>query len=331
MLCGEEKMKMSGYGFGGRLSAEFPSQVIVDVTEVCNLKCVHCPHENYVKTKEYGARFLDPALNEKMVNEVRRHGRGITQYIRYSSNGEPLLHRNIVQMIDCAVRHSGTTVTLTTNGTLLNQSAADKLLQTGIDIIDISVDAYKPDTYAAIRRGGSLSVTKNNILNLIRMRETASKRTKIVASFVEQTANASEAEDFEKYWKEMGADYVVIRRLHSFAGAKVEIAEQLRDKLHVRKPCLYPWERAVLNARGFLAFCPAGWTNKNEICDYRQNTIAETWKGQFYQQLRQAHLRNELYGFEMCDQCVDWQQVRWPEEGRSYADMVADFKLAEED
>src|SRR4030042_1863551 len=80
------------YGFYDRLKADFPSQIIVDITEVCNLACTHCPHPEFRKSKQYGARFLAPELNKKLVDEVRDYGQGLTQYIRYTSNGEPLLH-----------------------------------------------------------------------------------------------------------------------------------------------------------------------------------------------------------------------------------------------
>jgi hypothetical protein len=37
----------SPYGFYGRLKAEFPSQIIVDLSEVCYLECIHCPHPEF--------------------------------------------------------------------------------------------------------------------------------------------------------------------------------------------------------------------------------------------------------------------------------------------
>ena len=80
----EQSQKRSGsYGFQDRLKAEFPSQIVVDVTEVCNLACIHCPHPSFKMSPQYDKRFLDPALNSKMVDEVRDVGKGSTRYIRY--------------------------------------------------------------------------------------------------------------------------------------------------------------------------------------------------------------------------------------------------------
>ena len=93
--------------------------------------------------------------------------RGVTQYIRYSASGEPLLHPHLCEMLLYAVERSGVTVTLTTNGTLMNEERIGQLLLTGVDLIDISIDAHMPETYANIRVHGDLNVTRGNVLRLL--------------------------------------------------------------------------------------------------------------------------------------------------------------------
>jgi MoaA/NifB/PqqE/SkfB family radical SAM enzyme len=319
------------YGFYDRLKAEFPSQILMDITEVCNLACIHCPHPEFKRSEHYGARYLDPDLNAKMVEEVKRHGRGITQYIRYASNGEPLIHPKAYDMIEDAVRHSGVYVTITTNGTIMNEKRTRKLLEAGVHMIDISIDAFNPESYARIRVNGNLEITRSNVINLIRWVRESRKRTKIVVSYVEQPQNLAETADFERFWRDKGVDYVVIRRMHSCSGAKLELAASQRkeNEAILRRPCLYPWERIVINARGDLAFCPSDWVHGSYIANYRTTTIRETWCGDFYQRLRQAHLSNDYTNHGFCGQCPDWCATRWPSEGRSYASMIEEF-LAEE-
>ncbi|WP_051604072.1 radical SAM/SPASM domain-containing protein [Methylobacter tundripaludum] len=315
------------YGFYDRLKAQFPSQILADITEVCNLGCVHCPHPEFKKSEHYGARYLDPELNAKMVDEVKAHGQGLTQYIRYASNGEPLVHPQGYDMIEYAAINSGVYVTLTTNGTIMNERRTQRLLESKVHMIDVSIDAYSPDVYAGIRVGGDLDVTRTNVLKLISWIRESKSNTKVVVSFVEQPQNQHETADFESYWKDQGADYVVIRRLHSCSGAKTNLAEIKRHDNHKieRRPCLYPWERIVLNARGDLAFCPSDWVHGSFVSNYKETTILETWQGEFYQQLRNAHLTNRYQNHSFCGQCPDWESTRWPGSGRSYADMVEEF------
>jgi MoaA/NifB/PqqE/SkfB family radical SAM enzyme len=319
------------YEFHGRLKAEFPSQIIVDATEICNMACIHCPHPEFKVSHHYSGRKLDLELNHKLVDEVREHGQGRTQYIRYTSAGEPLTYPLVFEMMDYAKRRSGVMVTLTTNGKLMNDARIERLLAIGVDIVDISIDALNPDTYARIRVGGDLNVTRSNVLRLInRVRESGS-RTRVVVSYVEQPLNKGETDGFEWFWKTNGAKYVVIRRLHSCSGAKTSIASELWEssKTVPRRPCLYPWERIELNPRGDLAFCPSDWVHGSVIADYRTTTIREVWQGDFYRRLRAAHLTNDFSCHGFCGQCPDWQSTRWPNQGRSYADMVEEFKEIE--
>jgi len=315
------------YGFYDRLKAEFPSQIIVDVTEVCNLACIHCPHPEFKKSEHYSARYLEPDLNAKMVDEVRDQGSGRTQYIRYTSEGEPLIHPRGYEMIEYAARNSGVFVTLTTNGTIMNEKRTRKLLDSGVHMIDISIDALNAETYRRIRVNGDLDVTRANVLNLIDWVRRSSSRTKVVVSFVEQPQNRDEATAFEAYWRSEGADHVVVRRLHSSAGATINIANLLRksNSTVTRYPCLYPWERITLNPRGELSFCPQDWVHGSTVTDYRTTTIAQAWRGEFYHRLRQAHLANDFTNHAFCGQCPDWKTTRWPGTGRSYADLIEDF------
>lgn len=315
------------YGFYNRLKAEFPSQVIVDATEVCNLACVHCPHPDFKKSDQYGGRHLDLDLHHKMVDEVREFGVGCTQYIRYTSNGEPLVHPYIYDMLDYAVRRSGVFVTLTTNGTILNDKRVEKLLASGLHMVDVSIDALMPHTYARVRVQGNLHVTQSNVVRLLEMKRKTGASTRIVVSFVEHPDNISETQDFEKFWNDQGVDSVVIRRLHSAAGGVVKIAKVMRAQQarESRRPCLYPWERILLNPRGELAFCPQDWVHGSVLADYRRTTIRGLWQSDVYQNLRSAHLANDFSRHGFCGQCPDWKQTRWPGEGRSYADLVHDF------
>ena len=315
------------YGFQGRLSADFPSQILVDLTEVCNLACIHCPHPAFKVSAHYSASYLDPELNAKMVGEVRSHGSSVTQYIRYTGNGEPLIHPKAYDIIEYAVRYSGVPVTLTTNGTIMNERRTRRLLEAGVHMIDVSIDAFTPETYARIRVGGDLAVTRANVLRLIAWAKERRACTKIIVSFVEQEGNRNEVAEFKAFWTDHGADDVAIRRFHSSAGAVIPIAKILRSRESSRSryPCLYPWERVTLDPTGFLQFCPVDWSHSSKIADYRSTTIRDVWAGTFYAALRKAHLDNNFSAHSFCGQCPDWQQTRWPNQGRSYADIVSEL------
>jgi radical SAM protein with 4Fe4S-binding SPASM domain len=317
---------MTDYTFSKTLPAEFPSQIMVDLTEVCNLGCIHCPHPLFKRSSHYSKQMLDENLNNKMISEVAEHGLGKTKYIRYTSNGEPLVHPRSYSMIYEAVKRSKTKVTLTTNGTLMDRKRVEKIFASGLHMIDISIDAFTNETYAKVRVGGNLDITRKNVIDFIKLSKEKNIKTKIVVSFVEQKENTFEKNDFKNFWTNEGADEVLIRELHSNSGnTKLDeyLSEKKEEQLQKRYPCIYPWERVVLNPRGFLSFCPTDWYGKAEIIDYNKTTIKEIWQSKFYKDLRQQHVCNKFKN-EFCKNCPDWSNTHWPhfKEKKRYGDLV---------
>jgi pyruvate-formate lyase-activating enzyme len=297
---------------------------VVDTTGVCNLKCTHCPHPRILASKPSGGSLhLTPELSARAVEEVWAH-RQITQYMRYSANGEPLANPDLFEMLGHAVRRSGVTVTLTTNGTLLDARRAQRLLETGLHVVDVSLDALTPETYALLRPGASLEVTRANVLRLLELKVASRSRTRILVSYVERPENAHETASFQAFWRNSAVDGVLVRPLHSAAGVLREVAERLsgRDAATVRRPCPYAWERITLGPGGELLFCPQDWVHGSVVADYRVSTIAEVWQGEFYRALRAAHLSGRLESHQLCAGCPDWSLTCWPNQGPSYADVV---------
>jgi len=314
------------YGFQAHLSPDFPSQIIIDVTENCNLACVHCPHKNFINSRHFRGRDLDPKLNQKLVSEVRIDGKGHCKYLRYTGLGETLLHPHFIEMIKYAGKYSNVPINVTTNGIILDEEKAKSLLDAGVNVFDISIDAYSPKTYVKIRRGGNFYKTRLNVLGLISLIRKMKYNAKVVVSFVEQPLNQNEKEDFEKCWRKAGVDCVVIRPFHSAGGALEKVANSMRkNQIIDRKPCLYPWERLVLSPAGRIGFCPAEWRYQASIADFKDFTIKEIWKGEFMQKLRDAHLKNDFSHHSFCGRCPDWIMTRWPIEGRSYSDLMQEI------
>ncbi|MBS1848545.1 MAG: GTP 3',8-cyclase MoaA [Actinobacteria bacterium] len=122
----------------------------LSVTDECNLRCTYC-------LPEVGARFL-PHSQLLEVDELVRiarvaHSVGITS-LRLTG-GEPLLRREIVEIVARLADVGFDDLSLTTNGTRLAPIAAS-LAAAGLQRINISCDSLRPERFASIRRRGSL-------------------------------------------------------------------------------------------------------------------------------------------------------------------------------
>ena len=317
------------YGFQKHLTEHFPSQITIDVAQVCNLACIHCPHSSFVKSSAFSRAYLDEEVHKKFIDEVATDGLGFCEYLRYTANGETLLHPKINSLLSYACKHSKTKINVTTNGMLLDAKKAQMLLECGVSVVDISIDAFLDETYAKIRKKGDLKIVRENILYLLGLREKTNSKLKLVVSFVEQPLNTQEKESFKKFWEENGVDFVVIRKLHSAGGFKENIKDKMQETLKEvkRTPCLYPWERLLLMPTGEVGYCPADWEHRGILGDLRKTSLKEIWQGEKMQALREAHLSGDFSDFSFCAQCPDWMWCKWPQQKdkRNYADMMREI------
>ncbi|MEY3371734.1 MAG: molybdenum cofactor biosynthesis protein, partial [Pseudomonadota bacterium] len=127
----------------------------ISVMETCNYRCPYCMPEGTVDETALGAKqrleFSDIAQIAQafVANGVRK--------IRLTG-GEPLLRRNLPELIGLLKRIDGLEdLALTTNGSLLAAQAA-ALRQAGLDRITVSIDALDDDLFRRMSGGrGSLS------------------------------------------------------------------------------------------------------------------------------------------------------------------------------
>ena len=172
-----------GHGPGAtKTAAERRPIVVWNITRRCNLKCVHC----YSNSE---ARFYPGELDWEQMNRV------VDDLARFQvpavllSGGEPMIHPKFFDLARL-IRSKGLRVTVSTNGTLIDQTAADLLKDIGVTYVGISldgigethdkfrgragtfdkvVDAFSHCVAAGQKVGLRLTLTKHNIQDLDRI------------------------------------------------------------------------------------------------------------------------------------------------------------------
>lgn len=123
----------------------------ISITDRCNLRCVYCmPEEGItcIPHKEILSYEEIQTICQKMAEIGLKHIR--------ITGGEPLVRKECWNLIQRLKENPLIeTVTLTTNGILLAEMA-EKLVQAGVDGINISLDTLDQIEYAQITRGGDV-------------------------------------------------------------------------------------------------------------------------------------------------------------------------------
>ncbi len=122
------------------------------MTDRCNFRCIYCMPEEGAAI----APKKDLLTYEEIVRVVRVAADcGVTK-VRITG-GEPLVRKDIVELISQIGSIDGIRdLSMTTNGFLLDQ-VAEKLAQGGLHRINISLDTLRPERFAPIARRGELA------------------------------------------------------------------------------------------------------------------------------------------------------------------------------
>lgn len=109
--------------------------VVWNMTQRCNLKCVHC----YARSEDIS---YDNELNREqclaMIDDLAEFGVPVLLF----SGGEPLVHPRLMEYAQYAVS-KGMRAVISTNGTLITKEKARKLKEIGLSYVGISLDGME--------------------------------------------------------------------------------------------------------------------------------------------------------------------------------------------
>src|ERR1700736_5271626 len=196
----------SQYGLRPEAS-EFPMMLVLSYVYPCNALCPHCPYTNSNIRKEYQDA---PHMPENTFRKIADEAEKYAAYLRISGGGEPMLHPQAVELLVYA-KQVGCKIGLITNGSLFTEAKSVALLTASVDMIEFSVDARDPETYAVVRKGLDWDELVENVKRMVALRNSLKSPSKIIASAVAQTGVDVSA--VEKFWvEEIGVDYLIKRK-----------------------------------------------------------------------------------------------------------------------
>jgi GTP 3',8-cyclase len=176
----------------------------VSVTDRCNLRCRYCmppegvdllPHETILSYEEIAE--VVAAAAARGVTKVRLTG------------GEPLVRKGIDQLVRMVARIPGIRdLAMTTNGQLL-AGMAPALAAAGLQRINISLDAMRPDRYRELTRGGDL----RRVLEGIQAARAAGLAPIKLNCVVARSSDEPDARDVARFAAGLGIEARFIREM----------------------------------------------------------------------------------------------------------------------
>ena len=302
---------------------DYPLQIDFELNYSCNYTCPMCTWSVESNKNRGKITWLDFDIFKEIIDDGVDKG---LKAIRLNYINEPLIRRDIVEYISYAKSKGVLDVYFSTNGYLLTQELSKQLIKSGLDRIQFSLDAITEETYNKIRQGGSYDIVINNINNFIETRNNFGlTKPSVRVNFVRTKLNASEYDDFVKYWVDrvegIGLqDLVDVMKFDDLS----KVNNSKDDRSNFR--CSQPYQHLVVRYNGVILPCcsfygaelPLGIYNTDkqlsdadcisvdyQSVDFERYTILQAWESSAMIKLRNIHQAGKYYNNEICKRCVE--------------------------
>ena len=130
----------------------------ITLTNRCNVNCLYCHHDGMVKSK-------DEMTSDELYTICKIAKKIGVRKIRLSG-GEPLLKKDIIEIVQKIASLDFKDISMTTNGILLEKYAQD-LKDAGLDRVNVSLDTLNRKTFEFITKKDYLEDAKKGILKAV--------------------------------------------------------------------------------------------------------------------------------------------------------------------
>ena len=272
-----------------------PITVMIGTTNLCNLKCLMCGTKNirgdrgFINWNTY-KRIVDQCVASRV------------NYITLHTIGEPLLHRDLIRQINYAKQHK-LHVLISTNGQLLNSENIEKLLQTDLDVIRISIDGADKETYESIRVGGNYSQLIHNLKLLKRLRDKLKSPLRIYTSTILMDKTSHKIKRQKNVLSSIADDYYFMYLANP--GSQVN---DIQDKMYMKPPTIkYPcrllWRTMSIDFNGNVSACCLDFDQQLLTGNIMEEKLSAIWTNDIYRRYRELHREKRFSKMPLCGAC----------------------------
>ena len=290
-------MQYLTYVWGSIHVPTHPQVFAIESTNRCQLKCLMCPRSEM--TRKIGDIEVD--FFKLIIDRDCKY----TAYLFLDEMGEPLLHPNILDLIEYAQKR-GIKVYLTTNACALNKEISENLLKLKLERLYISFEGVNKEIYERIRRNANFEQVRVNIEYFCELKRKGKyKKPFIQIDCIELRETIPSFNHFRDYWKDK-VDKVNLKSFRDWDGSIpsiTELAPKIMPKPPLRERCPLPWFSVVVLWDGKVVPCCYDFDAKYVLGNLREESLEEIWNNDKMTRLREAHVYGEIDKIPLCKNC----------------------------
>jgi radical SAM protein with 4Fe4S-binding SPASM domain len=312
----------------------YPSTIMLELTNHCNLACITCPREyGYGKTMDKGS--MDITRAKAIIDEVWP----CLDSIGLTGMGETFMYAHIEEIVEyIKSKNKGIIISVSTNAQLPGFIDRISKLTGQIDTIQVSIDGLS-GIYESIRKKASFARLDENLRLLSSLCKGTG--TDLMLNMVVTRENYSQMPDLVKYADEVGIDYVDFTlfnlasvtnidqtyyefyKSHEFLKVLTELETVIRttNKVTVTnknfntengfRKCPFPWTHFYICWNGFVVPCCAKpFPKELHFGNVFENRVLDVLNSKGFRKFRKLWYDNKTP--EFCAKChfIDIEPIK---------------------
>jgi radical SAM protein with 4Fe4S-binding SPASM domain len=179
----------------------YPSTIMLELTNHCNLACTTCPREyDYGKAMDKGTMSTKQAKN--VIDELWPY----LDSIGLTGMGETFMNNEIEEIVDyIKQKNKGIIISISTNANLPKFIDKASALVNRIDTIQVSIDGID-DVYEQIRKKASFKTLNENLIKLSKL--CSDSKTDLMLNMVVTQENYQQMHKIVEFANSIGIRYV---------------------------------------------------------------------------------------------------------------------------
>ncbi len=294
-----------------------PMTLSIEPTTACNLGCPECP--SGLKSFSRKTGNLKKEMNERIISELNRS----LVYINFYFQGEPFINKRIYDQIQQAT-DAGIYTATSTNAHFLTPENCQKIIDSGLKRLIISIDGTTQEVYEQYRKEGSLATVLEGTKNMVAAKKkNGASFPNIIFQFLVVKPNEHQIEEVKKLAKEYNVDELRFKtaQVYDYKNGNNLIPENdtysrykknnkgtyvLKNKMS--NHCWRMWSSAVITWDGNVVPCCFDKDATHQMGNLSFVSFQDIWTNNGYQNFRKQILTNRKE-IDICKNCSEGSKV----------------------
>ena len=319
---------ISGQAPGGKrtkladvLPLDTPFVVQVFPVYACNFKCCYCIFSIDKSKRGFISDTVNMDFNlyKKFIDDLAMFPNKV-KVLRFVGIGEPLLHKNIVDMISYAVlKDVANTIEILTNASLLTPEMSDSLIDAGLTRLVVSLQGTSGEKYKSVC---GVDIDFNGYIENLRYFYEHKGNIQMYMKIVDSALDGEE--DKKRFYEVYGdiCDTMAIEHtvpIHSGIDYKNVLKGKDMSVTQFGLPvvdvpiCPQPFFTMQINSDGKIVPC-FSFEYPRIIGDCNKNSMQEIWNGPEFQKFRREMLDGAKNVCDICFECNIIKYRLFPED-----------------